>query len=846
MAFHVACPITCRRVCYCELGFPSGLRNGKARKEFWEEIEALEEFLSDPWILRDGGAAVATVQVEVPRVAPPQAPLLTAPADDGEEARRAAMQRQAMAAEDYARRMETGASAEVIREAAGCHAGEDQGFSAVKVICRICFSGEDEGSSKAIKMLSCKTCSKKYHKSCLKSWAEYRDLFHWNLWSCPSCRICEVCRRTGDPNKLMFCKRCDGAYHCYCQQPPHKNVSHGPYLCPKHTRCHSCGSSVPGSGLSTRWFLGYTCCDACGRLFVKGNYCPVCLKVYRDSEIRPMVCCDVCERWVHCECDGISDEKYQQFQADQNLQYRCAACRGDCYQVHDTEDAVRELWKRKDIADCDLITSLRAAAGLPSQEEEISASPSSDDEQIGPIILKNDNGKTLKFSVKGINDKQSKNIKESGKNSLKKKGYQTKFLVENEEIYLEKRHEARSLEDSFIDQKISDMTSPRNDGPEMLSSPRTRSPGMDVISGVNQMDTKYVTVAKESTANRVHVVPKVKIKGAKLPNSHLREYAGENVTKSETMRGTKLVIHIGSRNKNVSGSPRSETSSCQRDQDLASCHGSEDTLQKKTKDGENFMHGDHSGITKSGYSKGAKIDSKSYIRFSRHGNKNDDVKPGKASDMQQKSNVGYAEESGLTEACRSPIAGKRNNKFDPTAETVGKGTARNEIVQNKQFVDAYADVRNNSDGKPSLLSASNPKPLLKLKFKNPYFEQPSSWAPSGVENSVKGQRSKRKRPSTEKMGSSEDENFTKHHQENTIDEAMDANWILQKLGRDAIGKRVEVRLSSDSSWHQGMVSDIIQGTSSLSVHLDDGRSTTLELGKQGIRFISQRHNRART
>jgi hypothetical protein len=25
--------------------------------------------------------------------------------------------------------------------------------------------------------------------------------------------------------------------------------------------------------------LGYTCCDACGRLFVKGNYCPVCLKV---------------------------------------------------------------------------------------------------------------------------------------------------------------------------------------------------------------------------------------------------------------------------------------------------------------------------------------------------------------------------------------------------------------------------------------------------------------------------------------------------------------------------------------------------------------------------------------
>ncbi|GJW06458.1 isoleucine--tRNA ligase, chloroplastic/mitochondrial-like protein [Tanacetum coccineum] len=29
-------------------------------------------------------------------------------------------------------------------------------------------------------------------------------------------------------NKLMFCKRCDGAYHCYCQHPPH-NVKRGSY-----------------------------------------------------------------------------------------------------------------------------------------------------------------------------------------------------------------------------------------------------------------------------------------------------------------------------------------------------------------------------------------------------------------------------------------------------------------------------------------------------------------------------------------------------------------------------------------------------------------------------------------
>ena len=36
------------------------------------------------------------------------------------------------------------------------------------------------------------------------------------------------------------------------------------------------------------------------RLFRSGNFCPVCLKVYRNDESDlPMVCCDMCDRWVH-------------------------------------------------------------------------------------------------------------------------------------------------------------------------------------------------------------------------------------------------------------------------------------------------------------------------------------------------------------------------------------------------------------------------------------------------------------------------------------------------------------------------------------------------------------------
>ena len=52
--------------------------------------------------------------------------------------------------------------------------GEDQGNASVKVMCRLCCFGENEGSTKAAKMIPCKLCNKKYHRNCLKSWGEHR------------------------------------------------------------------------------------------------------------------------------------------------------------------------------------------------------------------------------------------------------------------------------------------------------------------------------------------------------------------------------------------------------------------------------------------------------------------------------------------------------------------------------------------------------------------------------------------------------------------------------------------------------------------------------------------------
>lgn len=40
--------------------------------------------------------------------------------------------------------------------------------------------------------------------------------------------------------------------------------------------------------------------------------------------------------------------------------------------------------------------------------------------------------------------------------------------------------------------------------------------------------------------------------------------------------------------------------------------------------------------------------------------------------------------------------------------------------------------------------------------------------------------------------------------------------------------------------HKGVVTDMVKGTSALSVDLDDGKVKTVELGKQGVRLISQK------
>ncbi|KAI9116674.1 hypothetical protein K1719_012332 [Acacia pycnantha] len=866
MAFHVACPITCRRICFCSLGFPRVLHTSKAKHEFLDDVARIDEFLKDPLGIR-APEREQTVQIAVPKVVPPPPPpqrqLQSTAVADGvpavdevdeavsTKAKRVALQRKGaaamIAAEEYARQFESADAVDV----SGSLAGEEHGNLNVKVFCRMCNRVEDEGSERAKKMLSCKSCGKKYHRNCLRSWAQHRDLFHWSSWTCRACRMCEACRRTGDPSKFMFCKRCDGAYHCYCLHPPHKNVSSGPYLCSKHTRCHSCGSNVPGNGLSVRWFLGYTCCDACGRLFVKGNYCPVCLKVYRDSESTPMVCCDICQRWVHCQCDNISDEKYLQFQVDGNLQYRCPTCRGECYQVKDLEDAVKELWKRRDIADRDLIASLRAAAGLPTQEEIFSISPYSDDEDSEPVKAKSESVRSFKFSLKNFSDHSPKKTKDyakkcSSKKSAKKKDYQTGKTDPS----LEGHSDAKSVH-SLDD----DIQSHRHEVPDVYSSPAggslSQTEGNASQPGIlKQKFVDEVMISDEERKPRV-----VRIKSSKAQTLDSEEEAGKSGDRNQNVRGKKLVINFGARKINMTNSPRSDTSSCQKDQDLVSTNGNEDISQSGK--GDKFVLERHDGTARNADGKGNRVESRQskdlkVLERERNLMKPAKIKPevSELNSVSVRSNVADGSESVRIERPLILFGKRRTERTtgqDGAVQTMSQGERMFMGKQSEGRSDAYDETDDNSNHTPSHSLPKDPKPLLRLKFKKPSIESQNSLHREDEKITIKGQRSKRKRPSPfmEKVSNNEDEDVAQSHQDGVMDEILEANWILMKLGKDAIGKRVEVHQASDNSWHKGSVTGVIDGTSKISVTLEDGKVKTLELRKQGVRFIPHKQKRSK-
>lgn len=209
------------------------------------------------------------------------------------------------------------------------------------------------------------------------------------------------------------------------------------------------------------------------------------------------------------------------------------------------------------------------------------------------------------------------------------------------------------------------------------------------------------------------------------------------------------------------------------------------------------------------YLLGGKIDVTSQLKSSR-------------SEIKEKSVMKLVRETGTQQrssllgdlgTSKKHATGKRSNALSSGMENANETGTRNRSFGLKQSHSSQVDENEGTTALFSSDPSDNLKPsLLKLKFKRPHLEQLNTQASQPEElatwtsqqeeqlNVAKGQRSKRKRPSVEKADNSDGKTPAKRHQQSTDDEVMDANWILRKLGNDAIGKRIEVHQASDGQW----------------------------------------------
>lgn len=243
-------------------------------------------------------------------------------------------------------------------------------------------------------------------------------------------------------------------------------------------------------------------------------------------------------------------------------------------QVKNPEDAAQEIWRRRNVAERDLIASLRAAAGLPTQDEIFSISPFSDDEDSGPLKLKSEYTRSFKFSLKNLaNDSPKK--KSSSKKTAKKKDSES-FMTNKVDTHnsFDGHSDIKSVH-SLDDDKNDDIQSQRNDGPDVYSSPATGSLSQTEasfpISQPGVLKHKFVDEVMVSDEERKPRVVRIKSNKPNILDSE--EESGKQSVKTQNVKGKKLVINLGARKINVASSPRSDTSSCQKDQDLVTVNG---------------------------------------------------------------------------------------------------------------------------------------------------------------------------------------------------------------------------------------------------------------------------------
>ncbi|CDW59218.1 PHD and FYRN and SET and zf-HC5HC2H domain contai ning protein [Trichuris trichiura] len=162
-------------------------------------------------------------------------------------------------------------------------------------------------------MVACMQCGQCYHTYC----ANLNYVIVNRGWRCLDCTVCEGCGRGDDEQYLLLCDECDISYHTYCLSPPLDAIPQGAWRCKWCSSCHFCGVSLSNGSMELIGNL--RACPKCASLFS----CRFCQAEYKEDDL--IILCDVCHRWSHASCNGLTSDEMLSKAADAG--FVCVLCR---------------------------------------------------------------------------------------------------------------------------------------------------------------------------------------------------------------------------------------------------------------------------------------------------------------------------------------------------------------------------------------------------------------------------------------------------------------------------------------------------------------------------------------
>ena len=226
--------------------------------------------------------------------------------------------------------------------------------SAAIEACKICFD-----TAKSEENLCCFGCNGIWHRSCVLerkmnlcpapitfrfAHPTPKKLLTHAPWYCNSCVSCSKCGK--GQQKSVCCRKCGKSFCLSCLREggltsrSFQNLSN--FACDSCLQCVNCGCSSTIDGKQVILYDDNRFCRPCYLSNQINAICPLCQQIYHWLPLRsdfgdvpfvdkfslcPMIECDGCSEWVHCVCEGLSEEEYERLGRDKRRKFYCLKCR---------------------------------------------------------------------------------------------------------------------------------------------------------------------------------------------------------------------------------------------------------------------------------------------------------------------------------------------------------------------------------------------------------------------------------------------------------------------------------------------------------------------------------------